>query len=447
MNNNLSFHKYKNLNPKKSIRRKRGSKRPKSKRSKLKVSKWDTLRSRLSNLTKNPTERNDFLNLIQNRNTSLYRRKKQNKLSQLKFNTKKEFFLDYNFDNVTILSNPEDSASNSVVFKLTSDTNQYILKITGLKKIKGNNSPPDTERKNYSIMNKLVFKNITPHVFTLANSSKKEILLDTVNPILRSKLKDIFSSNIKYIYPIITETSDNTRNLYTVSHFLKKIIEFLPFEKQKIIILILLFQIIYTLEVFNRVGLKHNDLHIKNIFIQVHNKNIIDSNYDEYFNKYIVDDYTYFIPNIGLSIRIFDFDRTCKHDNGIFPSYKSIKSTLMPNLEDLHINCDENKTFDTYKILAEFYFKLKNFELKKIIEDCFLDINILLNPRYEKNGVFYKDLISDGFRYYLMNLPIPETMMKSTLNICNELGDKIMTELPRKDINSIFETYSLANIK
>ena len=445
MNNNLPFHK--NTNPKKSIRRKRGSKRPKSKRSKLKHSMWNSVKSKLSNISKNPIERNEFLSLIQNRNTAFYRKKKQDKLSHLKFNITKEYFFDFDFDNVTILSNPEDSASNSVVFKLTSNTNQYILKITGLKKIKGNNSPPDTERKNYSIMNKLVFKNITPHVFTLANSSKKEILLDKVNPVLRSKLKDIFSSNIKYIYPIITETSDNTRNLYTVSHFLKKIIQFLTFEKQKKIILILLFQIIYTLEVFNRVGLKHNDLHIKNIFIQVHNKNIIDSNYDEYFNKYIVDDYTYFIPNIGLSIRIFDFDRTCKHDNGVFPSYKSIKSTLIKNLEELHINCDENKTFDTYKILAEFYFKLKYSELKKIIEDCFLDINILLNPRYEKDGVLYKDLVSDGFRYYLMNLPIPETMMKSTLDICNELGDKIMTELPRKKIDTVFETYSLANIK
>lgn len=445
MNNNLPFHK--NTNPKKSIRRKRGSKRPKSKRSKLKHSMWNSVKSKLSNISKNPIERNEFLSLIQNRNTAFYRKKKQDKLSHLKFNITKEYFLDFDFDNVTILSNPEDSASNSVVFKLTSNTNQYILKITGLKKIKGNNSPPDTERKNYSIMNKLVFKNITPHVFTLANSSKKEILLDEVNPVLRSKLKDIFSSNIKYIYPIITETSDNTRNLYTVSHFLKKIIQILTFEKQKKIILILLFQIIYTLEVFNRVGLKHNDLHIKNIFIQVHNKNIIDSNYDEYFNKYIVDDYTYFIPNIGLSIRIFDFDRTCKHDNGVFPSYKSIKSTLIKNLEELHINCDENKTFDTYKILAEFYFKLKYSELKKIIEDCFLDINILLNPRYEKDGVLYKDLVSDGFRYYLMNLPIPKTMMKSTLDICNELGDKIMTELPRKKIDTVFETYSLANIK
>ena len=267
-NNNLPFYSNKNTNPKKSIRRKRGIKRKNSKRSKLKPSIWNSVRNRLSNISKKSKERNEFLSLIQNRNTALYRRQKQKKLSNLKFNSKREYFLDFAFDDVTILSNPEDSASNSVVFKLTSDTNQYILKITGLKKIKGNNSPPDTERKNYSIMNKLVFKNITPHVFTLANGSKKELALDNVNPILRSKLKGIFSSKIKYIYPIITETSDNTRNLYTVSHFLKKIIEFLTPEKQKKIILILLFQIMYTLEAFNRVGLKHNDLHIKNIFIQ-----------------------------------------------------------------------------------------------------------------------------------------------------------------------------------
>ena len=316
-----------------------------------------------------------------------------------------------------------------------------------MKGINGDNSPPDTERKIYSIMNKLVFNNITPHVFTLANATKKEINIDNINQILKLKLKYIFSSEIKYIYPIITETNDNTRQLYTVSHFLKNILEFIPLKKQKIIILVLLFQIIYTLEVFNRVGLKHNDLHIKNVFIQVHNKNIIDSTNDKYFNKYIVDDYSYLIPNIGLSIRIFDFDRSCKHDNGVYPIYKSIKSSLIKRLEEIHINCYENKTFDTYKILAEFYFKLKNVELKKIIEDCFLDLNILLKESYEKDGVLYKDLVNDENRYYLMNLPIPENMMKTTINICNDLGSKIMNKIPKKDTDNIFETFSMSNIK
>ena len=146
-----------------------------------------------------------------------------------------------------------------------------------------------------------------------------------------------------------------------------------------------------------------------------------------------------------MTIRIFDFDRSCKHDNGIYPEYKLIKSTLMKDLESLQINCSVNKSFDTYKILAEFYFKLKNPDLKKIIEGFFLDLNILLHKEYKKDGVLYKDLVSSGYRYYLINLPIPENIMKPTLTICNELGAKINSEMPKHD-ESIFETYSTSNI-
>ena len=37
----------------------------------------------------------------------------------------------------------------------------------------------------------------------------------------------------------------------------------------------ILFQILYTLEVYNRIGVKHNDLHTNNIFVLVREKTIL----------------------------------------------------------------------------------------------------------------------------------------------------------------------------
>ena len=46
------------------------------------------------------------------------------------------------------------------------------------------------------------------------------------------------------------------------------------------IFLNILFQILYTLEVYNRIGVKHNDLHTNNIFVLVREKNAIDTKED-----------------------------------------------------------------------------------------------------------------------------------------------------------------------
>src|SRR4051812_29272499 len=69
------------------------------------------------------------------------------------------------------------------------------------------------------------------------------------------------------------------------------------------------FQILYTLEVFNRYGLRHNDLHRGNVFVQTtmesKEKEIeIEKTYIEY----IVNDVRFFIPSQFMAL-IYDFDR------------------------------------------------------------------------------------------------------------------------------------------
>lgn len=61
-----------------------------------------------------------------------------------------------------------------------------------------------------------------------------------------------------------------------------------------------LFQILYTLLVFEVFGLKHNDLHVGNVFIQ---ENITPQTY-----IYIVSENTYFEVPVKYLVKIYDFD-------------------------------------------------------------------------------------------------------------------------------------------
>ena len=318
----------------------------------------------------------------------------------------------------------------------------------------GKLSPPDTEKKIYSIMNILVNKNITPHVFTLTNATNVEIPMNKINKILQRDLNYVFNNKVNFIYPLITETSDYTKQILTLHDFLILIIE-INISNIEIIFLIILFQIMYTLNVFNIVGIKHNDLHSNNIMVQINSKNILSKNHDIYLNKYIINDKEYLIPNIGLDIRVYDFDRSCKFLNKIYPKYKFIESTIIKSLHNLNTNCFVNDSFDTFKILGDIYTllnKKKNTKLKLIIESFFGDIKLLnLNKGSDTyldiyTNIEYKDLVIDGVRYYLIDKQIPETLMMNTNSIANNLGELIKSSIGDTSNIEQYQTFSTNNI-
>lgn len=65
-----------------------------------------------------------------------------------------------------------------------------------------------------------------------------------------------------------------------------------------------LFQVLYTLAVFNEIGLQHNDLHDDNVFVDVADEPIDD--------QYIVAENRCLAPNSRFMARIYDFDRGVK---------------------------------------------------------------------------------------------------------------------------------------
>lgn len=69
----------------------------------------------------------------------------------------------------------------------------------------------------------------------------------------------------------------------------------------------LLWQVLYTLEVFNRLGLRHNDLHLRNVWVET------DLAADAAATVYLTDEFLadgtyYVVPPSGVMAKLFDFD-------------------------------------------------------------------------------------------------------------------------------------------
>ena len=142
-----------------------------------------------------------------------------------------------------------------------------------------------------NIMNNLVLNNITPYVLMSA---------------------EVYTCGLD-IYLITETANEEDDQVMTLFDFFYAMYNFITSE----IMLNILFQIIYTLKCFNEINFKHQDLHLDNILIFINKKNNIlqdgwslDSVY-----KFILSNDTdgiFYLPNIGLQIRIFDFDMSIK---------------------------------------------------------------------------------------------------------------------------------------
>jgi hypothetical protein len=117
--------------------------------------------------------------------------------------------------------------------------------------------------------------------------------------------------------------------------------DFLRDERTWDDILSVLFQIFYTLRVMNVMGLKHNDLHMGNIFtIEI----IPPTPY-----IFFITDVTYFVFTVTYLVKIIDFDRS---------NLKGVANTKLNNEEwCIHFGVcnDENPKFDLFTVLKHVY--------------------------------------------------------------------------------------------
>lgn len=361
-----------------------------------------------------------------------------------------------------IISEPKDSGSNSVVFLLKGNNNyQYVLKVTMLKKksntynelIKRNLTYVETEM--YKIMKYLIKQKITPHMFQyiddLVNINRNKLNKYILNKLLN------YDRDFTYITALFNETSDKNVKLITLRDFKKKVNNSsLSVNKKKEIVYNILFQILYTLEVFNKIDIKHNDLHTKNIFVLINKYNILKNNHIHSSTKYIYLDknnkkHSVLLPNIGLDIRIYDFDRSCKQKNNFKNYPNEINSPLLKRYYSFNQNITSNKTFDTYKILCELALLHSNDNdiFRLIIEQYFPKRDLLYSGKIgseiidKAHTIFSNNKTYNNIRYYMASRILKENEMFSTITLLNIIKKHLIKLNPS---NKIIDLYSMEYI-
>jgi hypothetical protein len=213
---------------------------------------------------------------------------------------------------IKILSAAGNTASNATVYlvKLKSNGKRYIVKEV-LSQLYGQDYKQFiiNELIVYDLMKKFITYKITP--FVIGGHTFKECAITKDQNQDQNNSQEESSSK----YYIINEAhQENVEECISLKNFLNKYYA----KINKFILFNLLAQIIYTLDCFGRVKLQHSDLHLANILVYVFRKNIFQEGFEiKEYNTYgsinsnpIEKNKIY---NIGIEIRIFDFDQANKY--------------------------------------------------------------------------------------------------------------------------------------
>lgn len=230
------------------------------------------------------------------------------------------------------------------------------------------NLPVNVENKIIYLLSEFVFKKNTPHInlpiFSFRTSlSKLNLNLDLYPKIKEDIQQDRILNNVSILVSEWCSHED-------LKIYLSKNFEL--FKKNPIYWNILFFQIIYTLTVIQMKypNFRHNDLHLKNILVQETNTHKSD-NY-LYHLKIKHKDYYFVIPDIGIQIRIWDYD---------WSSIDKLVTNKKAVQKNRHI---PNRTFDLFCCM---------FLLEKVYKGIMVD-----NLRDEHLSFFadIKEGISEG---------------------------------------------------
>ena len=301
--------------------------------------------NKIGAIFKGQKEKKKFVQLMKNVNAAQQRRRQLLKRMLEKENqfTGEKLLLPNNIvSNMKIVSHGETGSGAVVAVLKTKNHGIMACKLTRYNP-KEKEDPGWHEVKMYNLLNNLVDDNVTP--FILKNIVFKYAMdANTLHPkvINRMKSKHIF----KQYHALLTESVDG-KNMYT----LYDTIGLLPRKT----IQALMFQVLWTLECFNRIGVRHNDLHLENIFVFKHNRPQNTYRIFKYKDEKNIQHVLY-VPTTEYEVRVFDFDRAAKrkltshkYKKKYTPaiSFKYTRDLFMKR----HTLSNKNHQFDTFKFM------------------------------------------------------------------------------------------------
>lgn len=123
-------------------------------------------------------------------------------------------------------------------------------------------------------------------------------------------------------------------------------------------LLSIMFQVLYTLMVFNSFGLRHNDLHQDNILLE----NLSET--PTHFVYFITDEIYFAVP-VTMCAKIFDFDLS----SFLSPDGVNTKLTSTNFCKSYGMCNAPNTKFDTFTFISEMWTYVKNKENRSRIKD------------------------------------------------------------------------------
>jgi hypothetical protein len=282
---------------------------------------------------------------------------------------------------------------------------QNIIQFSTEKSISGAKVIQFTYKDKNYISKHIILDDVTPNTLLIVTLLTNEchIYKNIINSLIDNYVTPYCIRCVEFkiykfrkytIFTIINETYNNNMTLAKLADFLKNNLHLLTLDT----FCNLLFQITYTLQCFNYINLKHNDLHPNNIlvfckpsFINATTKKYTPNGDKLYFKYGENPEDELYLDNIGVDLRIFDFDRSVKHTH-----VKPIDSTnwgdksnpadfynkeyLLGVIRLPDFDNSANNYIDIYKIFSTI-FSIILIDYKKIG-----DI-ILKNLNYSKNDL------------------------------------------------------------
>jgi hypothetical protein len=327
-------------------------------------------------------------------------------------------------ENIRVISNFDDSGSNSRVLLYTHNKSQqnFIIKHT-------------LPNKNFGLKHVIIESDIYKHLSLLPLLNITPCIYKGFD-VVKFKNEDKSKGNEDNLL-MLNETGNNNTKIYSLEIFLQWLSDLselknklqmqggedeqLKFKIYKYIVPNILFQFLYTMECLNNIKFKHNDLHPGNILIEFNDENILKEDYViNKYNEYIItkkdifynfninndtlnylfnsknlqysNEKKYNLPDIGINIKIFDFD------NSILFNEKNESTLLCKRMYRTDLTFYEKKKYKSQTIPTN----IKNNTIPNNIDDIYGNIifqlfNTIIGkiPDTLKNN--YKDLFNKIF--------------------------------------------------
>ena len=262
-------------------------------------------------------------------------------------------------------SNKASASDTIIMFGKLRQTNENSVMKISFPNIEGfdyEDTGLKAEIELYRTINTLLIHHFTPNIvrfigFWKCNYDHFVNLLDQKNAIIfkdnAKTIYDNYNTNINYIPANSKQMEMNMLVMEKVNGM--SLNDYINTGISSDVLLSLIFQIIFTLNIFNAIGIRHGDLHSGNIMIDTHNQ----SPFKTYIlNPSLENDTIYYnIPTNTLA-KIYDWDFGGLYNPlGGFPKIYNKKSSSMCATIS---SCNKNTKADLYTILGTIWLNIMN---------------------------------------------------------------------------------------